>query len=95
MVLYTEMVAANTLAYNEESRHRFLCFNDPVEHPVVLQLGKRVETQQQIIQHVLTSVLAGLLVLPGAVTMMMPCPSLPPSLRRCGRLQAGRGVRHR
>lgn len=39
MVLYTEMVTANTLYYNEESRHRFLCFNAPEEHPVVLQLG--------------------------------------------------------
>jgi hypothetical protein len=40
MVLYTEMVAANTLAYNEEARHRSLVFNEPIEHPVVLQLGK-------------------------------------------------------
>lgn len=38
-MLYSEMVTANTLYYNEESRHRFLRFNEPMEHPVVLQLG--------------------------------------------------------
>ena len=39
MVLYTEMITAPTLYYNEESRDRFLRFNAPDEHPVVLQLG--------------------------------------------------------
>jgi len=39
MVLYTEMITAPTLYHNEESRDRFLRFNSPAEHPVVLQLG--------------------------------------------------------
>jgi len=39
MVLYTEMITAPTLYHNEDSRDRFLKFNSPSEHPVVLQLG--------------------------------------------------------
>lgn len=39
MVLYTEMITAPTLYHNKDSRDRFLKFNAPAEHPVVLQLG--------------------------------------------------------
>ncbi len=39
MVLYTEMITSQTLHFNPEARDRFLRFNAPEEHPVVLQLG--------------------------------------------------------
>ncbi|CAM9887066.1 unnamed protein product [Discosporangium mesarthrocarpum] len=37
-VLWTEMVASNTLVHNEDNLDRFLAYNDDVEHPVVLQV---------------------------------------------------------
>jgi hypothetical protein len=40
MVLYTEMITAMALVHcSDDARDRFLRFNDPGEHPVVLQLG--------------------------------------------------------
>jgi len=39
MVLYSEMVTAPTLKYNQSIRDNLLKYNVDLEHPVVLQLG--------------------------------------------------------
>lgn len=41
-VLWTEMVPSTTITYNADDLGRFLAYNDDVEHPVVLQVGRAI-----------------------------------------------------